>query len=56
MTADQIAELQRIQYELIKRERDLILQLRKDEKVSDEVVRKIEYELDLEEARLELEN
>jgi CPA1 family monovalent cation:H+ antiporter len=56
LTAEQIAELHRIQYELIKRERDLILQLRKDEKVSDEVVRKIEYELDLEEARLELEN
>jgi monovalent cation/hydrogen antiporter len=56
MTAEQIAELHRIQFELINRERDLILHLRKDEKVSDEVVRKIEYELDLEEARLELEN
>jgi CPA1 family monovalent cation:H+ antiporter len=55
MTAEQIAELHRIQYELINRERELILRLRKEEKVSDEVVRKIEYELDLEEARLELE-
>jgi NhaP-type Na+/H+ or K+/H+ antiporter len=55
MTAEQIAELHRIQYELIKRERELILRFRKDEKVSDELVRKIEYELDLEEARLELE-
>ncbi len=55
MTAEQIAELHRIQYELINRERELILNLRKDEKISDEVMRKIEYELDLEEARLELE-
>lgn len=55
MTTEQIAELHRIQYELINRERELILNLRKDEKISDEVMRKIEYELDLEEARLELE-
>jgi monovalent cation/hydrogen antiporter len=55
MTAEQIAELHRIQYELINRERELILSLRKAEKVSDEVMRKIEYELDLEEARLELD-
>jgi CPA1 family monovalent cation:H+ antiporter len=55
MTPEQIDELQRIQYELIKRERELILRLRKEGKASDEIVRKIEYELDLEEARLELE-
>jgi len=55
MTAEQISELHRIQYELINRERELILSLRKAEKVSDEVMRKIEYELDLEEARLELD-
>jgi monovalent cation/hydrogen antiporter len=55
MNADQIAELQRMQYELLNRERELILRLRKEGKVSDEVVRKIEYELDLEEARLELD-
>jgi Na+/H+ antiporter len=55
MTAEQIAELHRIQYELVNRERELILRLRKDEKISDEVMRKIEYELDLEEARLELD-
>jgi len=55
MTAEQIAELHRIQFELINRERELILRLRKEEKVSDELVRKIEYELDLEEARLELD-
>ncbi len=56
MTAGQIAELHRIQYELLNRERELILRLRKEGKVNDEVVRKIEYELDLEEARLELDS
>ena len=55
MTSEEIDELQRIHQELIKRERELILQLRKDAKVTDEIVRKIEYELDLEEARLELD-
>jgi CPA1 family monovalent cation:H+ antiporter len=55
LTREQIDELERIQYELINRERELILRLRKEGKVSDEVVRKIEYELDLEEARLELD-
>ncbi len=56
MPPEQIDELHRIQYELINRERELILRLRKEGKASDEVVRKIEYELDLEEARLELDN
>ena len=55
LTPEQIDELHRIQYELINRERELVLRLRKEGKVSDEVVRKIEYELDLEEARLELD-
>lgn len=55
MAPEQIDELHRIHQELIRRERDLILNLRKDGKVTDELVRKIEYELDLEEARLELE-
>jgi len=56
MTSEQINELHRIQYELINRERELVLRLRKEGKVSAEVMRKIEYELDLEEARLELDN
>lgn len=55
MTPEQIDELHRIQNELISRERALILNLRKEGKVSDELVRKIEYELDLEEARLALD-
>lgn len=55
MTREQINELHHIQYELINREREFILRLRKEGKVSDELVRKIEYELDLEEARLALD-
>jgi len=55
MTPEQIDELHRIQYELIRRERQLVLQMRKNGTATDEVVRKIEYELDLEEARLELD-
>ncbi len=55
MAPEQIDELHRINHELIQRERELILTLRREGKVMDEIVRKIEYELDLEEARLELE-
>ncbi len=55
MTPGQINELHRIHRELIQRERELILRLRKEGRVTDEIMRKIEYELDLEEARLELE-
>jgi len=56
MSPEQIDELHRIQAELIQREREIIVRLRREGKVSDEVVRRIEYELDLEEARLELDN
>jgi NhaP-type Na+/H+ or K+/H+ antiporter len=55
MSSEQINELHQIQHQLIIKERTVILQMRKRGEVSDEVVRKIEYELDLEEARLELE-
>lgn len=55
MSAEQINELHQIQHQLIIKERTVILQLRRQGEASDEVVRKIEYELDLEEARLELE-
>lgn len=55
MTQEQIDEFQRIQKELLAREREFILRMRKEGKASDEVVRKLEYELDLEEARLELD-
>jgi monovalent cation/hydrogen antiporter len=55
MTQEQINEFQDIQQKLLSREREYILRMRKEEKASDEVVRKMEFELDLEEARLELE-
>ena len=55
MTEEQINEFLRIQQELIDREREFVLDLRKQALLSDEVVRKIQYELDLEEARLSLE-
>ena len=51
----EINEFHRIQQELLDKERKLILQLRAEAKVSDEAMRRIEYELDLEETRLILE-
>ncbi len=56
MTPEQISEFHRIQQELLAREREFILNMRKEGKISDEVLRKVEYELDLEEARLELDS
>jgi CPA1 family monovalent cation:H+ antiporter len=55
MDDKQINEFHRIQQELINKERSFILQLWSEGSVSDEVMRKIEYELDLEETRLILE-
>lgn len=52
---EQINEFHRIQQELLDRERKFILQLRAEAKISDEAMRRIEYELDLEETRLILE-
>ena len=51
----QINEFHRIQQELLDKERKFILQLREEAKISDEAMRRIEYELDLEETRLILE-
>lgn len=45
----------RIQRELIEAERKMVRLLRKESKISEEVLRKIDYELDLEEARLMME-
>jgi len=56
LTTEQIEEFQRIQLELVKRERQVVLRMRREGQINDEVLRKIEYELDLEEARLELES
>lgn len=52
---EQINEFHRIQQELLAKERQLILQLREEAKIGDEAMRRIEYELDLEETRLMLE-
>jgi monovalent cation/hydrogen antiporter len=51
----QIIELHRIQQELLDKERQLVIRLRNDGKIGDEALRKIEYELDLEETRLILD-
>jgi CPA1 family monovalent cation:H+ antiporter len=50
-----INEFHRIQQELLDKERQLVIRLRNEEKINDEALRKIEYELDLEETRLILE-
>lgn len=55
MSAAQIEEFHRIQRNLIRVERDYIIQLRRSGLIGDEVLRKLEYELDLEEERLDLE-
>jgi NhaP-type Na+/H+ or K+/H+ antiporter len=55
MDEETINEFHRIQQELLDKERNLILQLRAEAKISDEAMRRIEYELDLEETRLILE-
>lgn len=51
----QIREFFRIQQELLHKERMDLIQLRREGRISDEALRKIEYELDLEETRLLLE-
>lgn len=55
LTKEQIAEFHRIQLDLIRAERRFILELRKHQRISNEVLWKLEYELDLEEERLTLE-
>jgi Na+/H+ antiporter len=50
-----IVEFHRIQQELLNKERRELIEMRRSGKISDEALRKIEYELDLEETRLILE-
>jgi monovalent cation/hydrogen antiporter len=50
-----IIEFHRIQQELLDKERAGLIEMRRQGKISDEALRKIEYELDLEETRLILE-
>lgn len=56
LTEQQLNEFTRIRQELLTKERELILHLRKAGEIGDEVLRRIEHELDLEESRLMLEN
>lgn len=55
LNEDQINQFHNIQKELLALERKLVIGLRKEGRISDEALRKIEYELDLEETRLILE-
>ncbi len=55
LSEEELKEFMRIQKELIGKEREEIKKLKKDKKIGEEVLRKIEYELDLEESRLMLE-
>jgi monovalent cation/hydrogen antiporter len=55
LSVEQIKEFHHIQRELIRRERSYLDAMHKSRKIGDEALRKIEYELDLEEARLESE-
>jgi CPA1 family monovalent cation:H+ antiporter len=52
---EKINQFHKIQKELLEKERRLVIELRKGGNISDEALRKIEYELDLEETRLMLE-
>jgi CPA1 family monovalent cation:H+ antiporter len=55
ISEEQINEFQRLRQELVTAERKVLLRMRKAGEISDEVLRSIEYELDLEETRLLLE-
>ena len=55
ITEEQINESQQLLQELVTAERNVLIRLRKAGEISDEVLRSIEYELDLEETRLLLE-
>ncbi|MFN4955924.1 MAG: hypothetical protein ACK5E7_00035, partial [Cyclobacteriaceae bacterium] len=52
---EQVQAFHDVQRELIKIERAWVVQRRKDGQISEEVARKLSYELDLEETRLQLE-
>jgi len=55
LTEEQIQEFHRVQQELLTHERTMIIQMRNMGVVDDEVLHRIEYELDLEETRLNLD-
>ncbi|MBS1680442.1 MAG: Na+/H+ antiporter [Bacteroidetes bacterium] len=55
LSDEQVSDFHRVQKEIIQVERGLLSIMRKEGKISEEALRKIEYELDLEETRLILE-
>jgi CPA1 family monovalent cation:H+ antiporter len=56
LKTDQIEQFHKIQQDLLAMERSHLITMRRQSSVSDEILRKIEYELDLEETRLILEH
>lgn len=56
LTPEQIEEFWNVQHQLVGLERKLVIDMRNSGKIDDEVLRRIEYELDLEETRLRLEH
>jgi CPA1 family monovalent cation:H+ antiporter len=52
---EQVSDFLRVQKEIIKVERSMLNELHREGKISEEALRKIQYELDLEETRLILE-
>lgn len=55
LTEDQINQFHQIKRELLDKERLLVIRLRNEGSISEDALKKIEFELDLEEARLKLE-
>ena len=55
LSEEQVTDFHRVQREIIDVERSMLNSMRKDGQISEEALRKIEYELDLEETRLILE-
>ncbi len=55
LTMDQVSDFHRVQSDLLKVERNILISMRKDGRISEEALRKIEYELDLEESRIILD-
>lgn len=55
ISEEQVTDFHRVQREIIQVERSMLSAMRKEGQISEEALRKIEYELDLEETRLILE-
>ena len=55
LSEEQVTDFHRVQREIIDVERSMLNSMRKEGSISEEALRKIEYELDLEETRLILE-